>query len=301
MAVEKHFYGGDENAEADDVITGVETQLANFTSYLRRMDILKPFDPKKAAELTVHLAMRNRNAREDLISAAESFADQFEEKISEVTVLKRVVKDYFRDNPKEVERLFRKNALQGKQLPRHQYQQLLALHRIQLPSLIDNASESALKEIAKSIGLLKSYLRTSMVSGHNKALASNPTPEKRIERLQHLDWNVFEYPPGSLILGDFGPWAKCEGEHVVRPLFYALKELEQIALPISDCRLLAGTNAGGGGALDSLTVNSNSASISGDFFVGSVRAAEFETLVALIGTVKPDELDEAVNNAIHTL
>lgn len=300
VGVEKFFYGDPDKDSTDSVITKAEPKYANFLNQLRNSDVSQPVDSKLAAEFTVHLAVRNRNLREEFSSAAENFVDGFIEQISNPNVLRQTVIKYFRENPAELEQQFRKILKQqGIFLNRRQYRQKLAEHKAMLPSLISSLPESELRKISNSLSLLAGHVRPSVKQGHNKAIAQNHAPSPRVEAIWNLDWKLLDFAAHSLILGDFGAYAI--GYHQQDPcsLIFAPKEVDVVIFPISHQRLMMGRRSGIHFLPEPTEVNRNSASISREFFISSECSDERTSLVSLLGTVRPKELDEAVESALR--
>lgn len=301
VGVEKFFYGDLDNDFADSVITDAEPKYAEFLNELRSSSVDRPVDPLLAAEFTVHLAVRNRNLREDVSSTVETLFEGIKEKVSDTKILRQLVINYLNDNPKELERMFRKNVLQGVQLPRSQYKIKLAQHRLLIPSLINSAPESTLREIANTLGAFEDRLRPSIKDGHNKAIAKNHAPLKRIEAISNLEWKIHDFGANSLILGDFGAYAIRNDDQSPCSLIYAEDNVDVVVLPISHQRLLVGKNTSSKYSLKPKEVNQYSASISRQFFVSSISADERIHFVSLIGTIIPTELDEAAAKSLAEL
>lgn len=302
VGVEKFFYGDPDKDSTDSVITKAEPKYANFLSQLRNSDVSQPVDSKLAAEFTVHLAVRNRNLREEFSSAAENFVDGFIEQISDPNVLRQTVIKYFRENPAELEQQFRKILKQqGVFLNRRQYRQKLAEHKAMMPSMINSLSEAELTQISNQMDVLAGHVRPSAKKGHNKAIARDHAPLSRVEAISSLDWKLHDFAAHSLILGDFGAYAYGNNQQDPCALVWAAKEVDVVILPISHRRLMMGQRSGKHFLPEPCEVNQKSASISREFFVSSESSDERMAFVPLIGTTRPHELHDAAESALRDL
>lgn len=302
VGVEKFFYGDPDKDITDSVITKAEPNYSKFLNQLRNCDVNQPVDSSLAAEFAVHLAVRNRSLREEISSAAESLVDGFIEQISDPGVLRQTVIKYFRENPAELERQFRKILRQqGISLNRREYRQKLAEHKAMMPSMINSLPEAELTQISNQLDVLAGHVRPSIKKGHNKAIAQNHAPPLRVEAISSLDWKLHDFPAHSLILGDFGAYANGSNQQDSCALIYAVKEVDAVILPISHKRLMMGQRSGKHFLPEPSEVNRKSASISREFFISSESSDERMDLVPLMGTIRPHELDEAVESALRDL
>ena len=90
--------------------------------------------------------------------------------------------------------------------------------------------------------------------------------QKRAELLQPFTWQVVEYEPNALVLGDHGPLGQEKAQTSLRhPII--MEGVTMIYLPISHQRVLVGARNGGSVKPDPEYLNINSVELSQEFFV----------------------------------
>lgn len=209
--------------------------------------------------------------------------------------------NYFKENPTEVERLFRKEMIRsGVRTGRREYRQLLAQHKASLPSKINALPDDEVAKYAATVGLLKEHVRPSSKKGHNAAIAKDPAPRPRVEVLADYDWQLLEYSAHGLILSDVGPFVIGKSQPA-RALLFGEKGFGVVALPISHNRLLMGLQTGEKFHPEAEEVNLISASISKEFFVSSIVSDDRLALVEVMGSNRPVELEDISESKLRDL
>lgn len=300
IGVQGYFYGHPEKEVTDSIVTDTEKPFVPFVCQLRECELDQRVDPKQAAEFAVHLAIRGRNVREDVSTAAERLLQGFSEQTSDPNALRALIIRYYRENPQFTEEKFRELLRQGgRQLSRREYLKTFAQYKALLPTMIKSLPDDEIRKVHSTLDVLASHMRPSLEKGHNAAIAKKPVPPKRVAALKNLEWSLLGYPANSLILGDSIGYTFGSESLGPCPLIYSTKKVRAVVFPISHERLILGADPEWHYSPEPGEVNEYSAAVSRDYFVSSVKADDRQELARLIGSIRPTEFDSAVESALQ--
>ncbi len=132
---------------------------------------------------------------------------------------------------------------------------------------------------------LEKHMRSVVIKGaHSKAAGDPLPPTSKYHRYRNFTWSILVYPPGTFILGDFGPVVICGSEMIFNLAFSDEEEVRAILLPIAHDLLLVGKapQEGSRQIPAAETINVAVAELSREFFVsnqyGPREAKYFENL-----------------------
>jgi hypothetical protein len=90
--------------------------------------------------------------------------------------------------------------------------------------------------------------------------------KERAKQFEPFTWQLFDYEPNALVLGDHGPFGLDTERKVMKNLIF-FDRIAEVYLPISHQRLLVGNLDGETLKPDADRLNTNSAELSREFFV----------------------------------
>jgi hypothetical protein len=227
-----------------------------------RNGLCKGSDKALIDDFVNHLIIRTRNLRVSAVTTFNNFLDIFFDEIirpESHACLQKIMVEQARNNP-EI-----KAALRG--LPQAKREALF--HQKLKPFLMSQDVFDLVLGIMQA-SRPQFNLDEAAKNAQLKVLAQmNETLTKRAELLQHIQWSIRQYPPGSLILGDLGPVGKSNsGQEFKNPMLIENPSL--ILLPISNRCLLVGTKESMEQAVTDLDeLNIASTELSAEFFIAS--------------------------------
>jgi hypothetical protein len=120
-------------------------------------------------------------------------------------------------------------------------------------------------------------------------------------RLANVTWSVEHAEGESLILGDACVVAFQDGDERPRVLFGGSETVRALFLPISSTRVLVGRRMGPPPVVDPQVLNSASAALSRNFFIGSTieHARYMQPLGTHAALIPREELDEMKSQPIR--
>ena len=277
IAVSKHFYGKDDT-NADDTITGLESDFAVLVNDLRSWS-----GPIKAANLPaliIHLSIRTKGFRDNLASVSGVMVAELQRHLEqpenmEAALLRQVKKQV----KKEVDELLKRNRV-----PRARQRMVRAMLERQVRVSIEKNKANLATLAVVPLGRLRASLPEIAKLGHNKALLRLHQPQDDSVRkgwYEQFRWRV-DVTNTPLILSDAMCLFRCGHER-----FRIFDDAEHMAtgvfLPIATDRVLIGTHD------DHLTANIEtlndvSAKCSNEYFVASNLCSEYEARIPLIGS-----------------
>ncbi len=282
VAVERHFYGKDEEFNLDESITEIESGFGALLDQLRREANGFELPPTTIADLVTHLSIRTKHLRESFVETSENLLGLLTGYLSNPDNFGAWLFDYYRRHPEVIKESVDK-ALTKMELTRPQRRilrrKLLNLHPEALFAETDISQQALM--FSGALAMVLDKLPEIVKGSHIKAMAKSLVPEPRAEQYRNLRWVVYksEVP---LILGDVGCLFELERNRFVST---SGKEdhLIRVFLPIAVDTLIVGTLASELGDVDIERVNTISASISLDFFVSSESSQRTQALSSVIG------------------
>ena len=273
IAVSKHFYGKDDT-NADDAITGLESDFAVLVNDLRNWS-----GPIKAANLPaliIHLSTRTKGFRDNVTSVSGVIVAELQRHLEQPENMKEAL---LRRVKKEVDELLKKNRV-----PRARQRMFRAILERQVRVSIEKNKANLATLGVVLMGRLRAGFPEIAKLGHNKALLRlRQLPDDSVRKgwYEQFSWRV-DVTNAPLILSDAMCLFRC-GHDRFRILDDAEHMATGIFLPIATNRVLIGTHD------DHLTANVEalndvSAKCSNEYFVASNLRSEYEARIPLIGS-----------------
>ena len=221
IAVSKHFYGQDDT-NADDTITGLESDFAVLVNDLRNWS-----GPIKAANLPaliIHLSIRTKGLRDNMASVSGVMVAELQRHLEqpenmEAALLRRV--------KKEVDEFLKRNRV-----PRARQRMARAMLERQVRGSIEKNKANFATLAAVLTGRLRAGLPEIVKLGHNKALLRLHQPQDDSGRkgwYEQFRWRV-DVTNTPLILSDAMCLFRCghdrfrildNAEHMATGVFFA--------------------------------------------------------------------------------
>lgn len=302
IGVEGFFYGSADDTEVDDSITDAEAQYSNLLERLKLINVSTALTEPLLLEFIVHMSIRTRHIRETFSSAGDSLIDKLKEIISTPEKLQNFALRGIQSDPQilqeAIDNEFKKRGLDGLLDEDAKSKFMDAVHKA-APLLIKNLSYNDSHKMMQVIEQSKEIIPRAAKAGHLKALRRGLAPEKRMEQLSHLEWEISIFPSNTLVLGDVGAWAICEGDNQPVPLAWSGHGVTTVVLPISHTHAIVGKSSLSPTTFDALQMNATSVALSNEYYVAST--AEQESLSTLIGSMAMNALDDKVAEAIENI
>lgn len=271
VAVEKHFYGKEDDLNVDDEITDLEGDFAIILNELRTKDVDVAIVDPNIAEFVAHLCTRTKHLRTSIIESTSSFTDMLFGYFEDYNNFKPYVLRYLKKHPEvirgAIDEQVKKMPLNRSQRKRFR-QHLRSLPAENIIAQLDkNAPEYEMlfrflgEKFRENIGSLAK-------ESHIKTLAKTLIPEPRVAAYRKLNWHIFRSME-SLVLGDVGCLFEIAGSKKCKSLSEKEDEIKNIYLPISSNSLLIGTSSNTVPKVDIKTVNENFVKCSREFFVSN--------------------------------
>jgi hypothetical protein len=289
LAQQRDFHGKPDDFPLEGVMSGHESRFAPIVEEMRLGRLSEEALPT-TREFVIHLIIRTKNIRSGFVETTNDFLNQFGAAIplmnrkklknkmkKEVRKQMREpqVRDAIQQLPKETRKLF----------ARAFEQRILHMDfRPTLSALFDGVRENI-------------DLEGAAKSGHIQTLTRGIAPQRWIEQVSHLQWQLITCNPHSFILGDVGIFGRSAGEVAYRNLLSFITPIEMLVAPISHSVCLFGT----AGAMELPRVdeiNENTAQLSREFFLASQstdREAQYRLHLGKRASLMSDkEISDAV-------
>lgn len=304
VAAERHFYSelvADGSKTVDDLITAYENSLADKLAELRSVPNGEETDSGVAAEVAAHLTIRNAHLRRSISGAFQMLARQAADlfckegalrellgmdSLSAPTRTSSAIEDLIEQDPRF--------AASG--LPRD------VIHRLAFMAMRENfaafnAQHSPMFEVFFDRLLMD--IPAHMRSGHNRALSGGLAPDGRASALKKLRWTVHDAPEGGLVLPDCVAIG-IDAEGRPHPLVMTdFDKLRFALMPLSSNKLLVGAAETDRVFQEAQDFNEMAAGCSHDFFVAHRKGADFDRLVATIGSRTQQAIEDVVGQAFE--
>jgi hypothetical protein len=304
-AAESYFYSPlstDGTETLDDRITYYEDHIQGLVTALRTIPIGDAPDPGAVAEVIAHLTTRNAHLR-------GAFAHGFR-KIAAHVANAFANEDYIRslsgfDTPmippdfraKYLDGILNQASAAGVTLPIP----VSLLEKIAFAHVREGYSPMLNQQmplITSMLGMFATQAERQAQEGHNKALEKTFAPERRVQDLSSLGWQVVG-TDFDLILPDCVALG-VEGEDTIHPLMLAdFDRVTSVMLSLTSRSLLIGTKSRAT-ALEPSEFNWAAARCSHTYFLAASRTPDLEALVPLIGSRSVSVVDAAVGEHMDT-
>jgi hypothetical protein len=302
VAAERYFYSelsSDGTQTLDDLITSYEEKLTSLLATLRAAPPGSEVDAMVAAEVVAHLTIRNAHIRKSFSGGMQRLIDEASSLFTDETNLRSMLGVNARQFPEKIAAMVREEMTKDTRF---------AQTGLPLP-LLEKIAFMAMKEnfrraMSDTIPLLQTALQLmakdapkASRQGHNQALSSGLSADKRAEQLRNLIWSVQEHSP-KLILPDCVALG-IEGKNQPLPLILAdPKQLTCALMPLGPDRMLVGLSPGCD-MPDLVQFNAAAAASSNSFFVSQRRDDDLNELVSAIGTRSDETIQSAVAAAFE--
>lgn len=302
VAAQRHFYSklsADGSATLDDQITSYESGFADRLFILRSIPYGGEADSAIAAEVVTHLIVRNAHIRDIYSSGIKLLVDRTLGLLTDETNFRRLLgvdsetpTALFKDQINEFLKERPKLAQCG--LPEPVLQQVAFVF---VKENFDKIFAEQMPSISAVLGTFGGKVLGIARGGHNKALASDLVPKKRMEELCAFDWSVVDTPEREVILPDcVAIGINSNGEH--QPLIVAdAEKISIVFMPITADRLLVGQRTKAS-IPDLANFNVIAASCSHTFFVSSSNSPELASVIERIGGRSWTTIEDAVFDAL---
>jgi hypothetical protein len=299
IGYEPDFYG----VLLDDLIKKREDVYAKVLDRVRAKRKIQDGDRDQVVEFVFSLALRTKHAREKIISLIESSQDSLHSSLTDADrwtdgVRKKANHQYLREQFEQFARSKLGTVSRSRMNRLWERNKKLVISRVEL-----EANKFG-KEQARNWDFFFSVVRWDKLAedfgekGQVAALTNlhqniSLQPSDSLKLWKNLHWQVEEFPPGSLILGD-APVLQVNKDSSVVSVLFGGGERTMIVLPISHNLLLIGSEEPDAKlpALDVL--NRSSAELSLLFFVSSQNRAGYEGVYhGLVGRRAPRQETES--------
>ncbi|MGM9482962.1 DUF4238 domain-containing protein [Roseateles sp. NT4] len=297
VGVSEYFYSKlaeGNTATLDNLITDIEGGLNAELSAIRNASEGALLDPRTAARLTAHLALRTAHLRSVFEQGVGALIDELIQLVSDggrMRDLLSIDKNGFSGARDALFDEARKGFPQFDEIPPRLLDRLFAyLIREGFDAFYEEQGEM----ISQAMALLVAGVSKMVRDAHNKSLMALDHSQWE-EDLSSLEWRACAVE--GAILPDCVVLVR-EGQNGFAPL--TLREgcqMDLVVVPIAHNRLLVGSS-GATPEIDIGALNRASASCSDDFFI-SHRARDEDGLSDLIGQRCSQVIDAAVQDAIN--
>lgn len=272
VGFQRRFYGSDD---LENNLADLEGSYASFIQTLRTSSLDSTMKPQ-IDEFVSHLIVRTNNLRKGLVqmgrAMAEGMAEQFE-RVEPGSVLHGTMRQvaHSAETRATIDREIKKLPAAARPL----YQQMVQ-EWIDSPLLVEQLRVIS-RQAIDMIDIPKA-VRDAQV----QILDGESSIQKRAELLQPFTWQVVEYEPNALVLGDHGPLGQEKAQISLRhPIM--MEGVTMIYLPISHQRLLVGARNGGSVKPDPEYLNINSVELNQEFFVAREDSTKMRGYLSSIG------------------
>lgn len=199
--VQNYFYGS-EGSVADETITKIENELAEFITEARQARDGELADPAQAATLLTLTEIRSQALQTEIPKILIPTIAEFRKNFTEKARLAKLFRSYIRANPEELRRRAQEAFPDGGLADA--VEDVLSP---QLNSLIEEGSERIAAEFAKSFPLDKVDFIELARAAHLEALSKDIEDTKRFDLHKSRIYKVRTFPDEMLILPDTGMMA----------------------------------------------------------------------------------------------
>ena len=304
---ENYFYSRpslDVERTLDDIITDEEAVLTKQMDYLRELPIGAFVDANIAAEMVAHFSVRTRNFREFFGTGGDKLVEEMSDAISDAWNVARLL-GLDQPSPNDLWREFFEKRGDGQKIVDMMVQEMNApkvwVERFVFMAarelIIFNHSES----VSGFLGLLQDMrfmLKQELPKFHSAALLESRKPQKRLDALTALHWQISSAPDEGAILPDCVVLGRSGNDKKFASYVMASgTDVEVIVMPISSRKMLVGVRQGAT-LLSMANFNNEAAANSAEFFVASVRSEHFEALLQEIGTAWSGQINDLIDYSI---
>jgi hypothetical protein len=292
VGYQNRFYGSDalERKLADR-----ETRYANLLQTLR-VDSIDIMVKPQIDELVSHLLVRTNNLRSGLVQMGRAMLDGVKEQFDRAAPGSRIhhmIQEV--THSLETRETIEREAEKLPEAMRPLYRQAMQ-DWMNSPSFADNLQGIA----SQAVPMID--VPMSMRDVQVKVLEEETRIQERAKSLRPFTWQLLEYKPNTLVLGDHGPLGQVTGEPSMRSLMM-MEGISMVYLPVSHQRLLVGTHDGVTACPDPEYLNVNSVELSHELFVARTDSPRERDYLSLIGKramlYDPKELQKLIEEGLN--
>jgi Protein of unknown function (DUF4238) len=291
VGYQRRFYGSDA---LEGKLADRETRYANLLQTLR-VDSIDIMVKSQIDELVSHLLVRTNNFRSGLVQMGRAMADGIKEQFDRAEPGSRI------DNmiqeathSLETQETIEREARKLPEAVRPIYRQTIQ-DWMNSPLFAENLRTIA----SQAVPMID--IPMSVRNAQVQVLEEEARVQKRAKSLQRFTWQILEYKPNTLVLGDHGPLGQEIGQTSMRSLMM-MEGISMVYLPVSHQRLLIGTHEGVTAYPDPEYLNVNSVELSHELFVARTDSARERGYLSLIGKRRmlfdPQELRELIEEGL---
>lgn len=298
VGVEPHFYSKqstDSSMTLDDEITDYENKAARLIQKLRTVEPEGSCDPEIAAEIVAHLTIRNAHLRHTFTLGVQAILSQAIDLFCNEEML-RAILGFDGNTPSStlknaIDSEFANNSpLAALGLPTEMLYQFV--HQFAKENFKSFFAEH-IPQLSAALGTLLQQAPDHARTAHNKALAAGLAPDKRVESLSELFWQIATSPDGGCLLPDCIALAE-DDDQGLKPLMLAdLEKLQTVFMPLSPDKVLVGLRTTTG-VPDLSDFNAAAAAASQSFFLSETRDDRFAVLSDRIGDCVRNFVDRTI-------
>lgn len=292
VGFQRRFYGSDD---LESNLAILESRYASLIETLRTSSLDSTMKPQ-IDEFVSHLIVRTNNLRKGLVqmgkAMVEGITEQFE-RVEPSSVLHGTIRQVALSA--ETRATIDREAEKLPAAVRPFYRQMVQ-EWINSPLFVEQLRVTS-KQAMNMVDIPQA-VRNAQV----QILDGESSIQKRAELLKPFTWQVVEYEPNTLVLGDHGPLGQEKAQTYLRhPIM--MEGIDMIYLPISHQRLLVGGCNGGSVKPDPDYLNVNSVELSQEFFVARTDSTKMRESLASIGKrcmlYKPQEMRSLIEEGLN--
>jgi len=274
FGVDRFFYGP-EGSETDKSITNFENSVQSSIQDARKLDDGAELSASFVAPLIAHLEVRSNFLRSELSNLTERMQAALADHLSSTAKVKTMMKDYLKNNPKELDKLLAKNFVPGNQ--REAISKLLDTYIDNLPTgMAENVFDGMVAQFFQLANLAPDGIKEA----HNKALLEIKPESPRIKAWSDFDYTVYRPKVGQLILPD--TCCTFVGLKKVTPFSQPKDDTHTVIIPISSEVAIMGRK-GKEGPMELKTINRLLAGSAYDAFIARTDDPVLASLAGRIG------------------
>lgn len=302
IGADESFYSdppGNGERTFDDLITTYESErLGRLLHDLKKVPAATELASQEAAEIVAHLAVRSGHFRSTMTEGMKAISHGATALFAQPEVMfhllgfdvgepsprfTKLIEEFWDEQPQLAETGIPKDVVIRMAFAFGR--ENLGANWPQLTGLLQDFNDHLTAQAAP-------MARNS----HNKALAEDFLGGARKAELETLIWELADIPPPGVILPDCAAIAISDTGEALPLMMADIKELIGVAVPISSRRLLLGRRPHVR-PFDMAAINQQLAACSDEFFVASLDAPEFITLLEHISKRSRIVIDEALVDA----
>lgn len=293
VGLERHFYATSSETDLDDRITLDEERL-----YSPLLDSLRAGDLQgelaaHIPELLAHLEVRSRNVRLNMQSTSAILVQSLSTQLHDPKVLNRLIERHLTLDSEML-----KTSLAKAGISVDQFKGLLQQNRMQFQDLLKPVIAKVARSVPALLDPLKNSLPETVRNSHVKVFATSTAPSPRAKRFVSLQYEIKDFEPANLPLGDSMVLFLVKGERSFKPFLDKNDVLLAVILPLSKEQYLLGASPD----FDSIPSDlpTEIARCSLEYFISAENDEKSAELHALVGSnshwLSADEIQSVMDD-----